>query len=106
MTDAEVRKRILAVLYAVWKERGFDVWVSLSELASSLPLEPVAIQRNADLLAKLGLLERLGALGGFALYRISAQGVLECEQKGIQPDPVLLRSPAPSGAEGTAGGTR
>ena len=91
MTDAEIRERILSVLYAVWKERGFDVWVSLNELAGSLPVELVAVQRNAELLARLGMLERIAALSGFPSYRLSAQGILECEQKGIQPDPVLLR---------------
>jgi DNA-binding IscR family transcriptional regulator len=91
MTDAEIRDKILAALYGVWKERGFDAWVPLLFLSERLNLEPVAAERNVELLAKLGLVEGQRFIGGGGLYRLSANGVLECEQKGLQPDFALVK---------------
>ena len=78
MTDAQIRDKILSVLYDLWKRHGFDAWMSLHELSQCLSLDFIAVERNADLLVGLGLVERNGAF-----YRISAGGVLECERKGL-----------------------
>jgi len=82
MTDAQIRDKILSVLYDLWKRHGFDAWMSLHELSQCLSLDFIAVERNADLLVGLGLVERKAVIGG-AFYRISAGGVLECERKGL-----------------------
>jgi RIO-like serine/threonine protein kinase len=91
MNDAEIRDQILAAFYGVWKERGFEVWVTLNELQQTLAIDRIALARNLDLLAQIGLLERQGGMGGRGPYRITAQGVLECERKGLKPEPSLVR---------------
>jgi RIO-like serine/threonine protein kinase len=83
--------KIDAVSPAVLQERGFDAWVPLLFLSERLNLEPVAAERNVELLAKLGLVEGQRFIGGGGLYRLSANGVLECEQKGLQPDFALVK---------------
>jgi hypothetical protein len=57
----------------------------------TLAIDRIALARNLDLLAQIGLLERQGGMGGRGLYRITAQGVLECERKGLKPEPSLVR---------------
>lgn len=57
LTDAQIREKILALLYGVWKERGVQVHVSLRELSDALNLDPITIERNAEVLCELGYIK-------------------------------------------------
>ncbi|MCS7192604.1 MAG: hypothetical protein NZ937_06465 [Armatimonadetes bacterium] len=98
MNDAEIRDRILAILYGVWKNKGFEAYVPLTGLVKTLNIQSVAVEHNVELLVKIGLVEKWGVIGG-SFYRLSAQGVLECEQKGLEPDFTLSKGVS-SGALG------
>lgn len=91
LTDAQIREKILASLYGVWKTKGLGVFVTTTELASALNMDFIAVDRNVDILEALGLVKVQRFLGGGAIVQITANGVLECERREIQPDLSLLK---------------
>lgn len=91
LTDPQIRERILAVLYGVWKTKGPGIFVTTNEIASALNMDFIAVDRNLDVLEALGLVKVQRFLGGGAIVQITANGVLECERREIQPDLSLLK---------------
>ncbi|MFA0733144.1 MAG: hypothetical protein LKKZDAJK_002123 [Candidatus Fervidibacter sp.] len=88
--DQTLRRKILSLLYAAWKMRGKDGFLSQSELVKDTGAKPIAVARNLDLLCDLGLVEDLLSVGA-RFVRLTPQGILKCEKEGIEPDELLLR---------------
>jgi Fe2+ or Zn2+ uptake regulation protein len=88
--DRALRRKILSLLYAAWKIRGKEGFLSQNELVKDTGAEPIAVARNLDLLCDLGLVEDLLSVGA-RFVRLTHQGILKCEDEGIEPDESLLQ---------------
>lgn len=88
MTDKQVRERLLSLLYAAWQKSGKHHRLYLDDLYRAFNAEnseeQMMVLRNLQLLCDLGLAK----WASLRSVQLTCWGVLECEQKGIAPEPL------------------